>query len=47
MVETLQDKNLIQQYLKGDEKSLELLIAKYLKPIYSFSYKNILPANGA
>ena len=38
---TLEDKNLIQQYLKGDEKSLELLIAKYLKIIYSFIYKNV------
>lgn len=36
-----EDKNLIQQYLKGDEKSLELLVKKYLKPIYSFTYKNV------
>jgi RNA polymerase sigma-70 factor (ECF subfamily) len=35
------DKKLIQQYLKGDEKSLEVLIAKYLKLIYSFVYKNV------
>jgi RNA polymerase sigma-70 factor (ECF subfamily) len=41
MTEKLEDKNLIQQYLKGDEKALEILIAKYLKPIYSFTYKNV------
>jgi RNA polymerase sigma-70 factor, ECF subfamily len=36
-----EDRKLIQQYLKGDEKSLELLIQKYLKPIYRFIYKNV------
>lgn len=41
MPETLLDKNLIQQYLKGDEKSLELLINKYLKQIYGFVYKSV------
>lgn len=35
-----QDKKLIQQYLKGDEKALELLVEKYSRPIYSFVYKN-------
>ncbi|MCX6721516.1 MAG: RNA polymerase sigma factor [Candidatus Staskawiczbacteria bacterium] len=38
---TIEDKKLIQQYLKGDEKSLEMLIGKYIKPIYSFVYKNV------
>jgi RNA polymerase sigma-70 factor (ECF subfamily) len=33
------DKNLISQYLKGEEKALEILIKRYLKPIYGFSYK--------
>ena len=33
------DKQLIINYLKGDEKSLELLIQSYLKPIYSFVYR--------
>jgi len=33
------DKKLIIRYLGGDEESLELLIARYLKPIYSFAYK--------
>ena len=41
MSETLVDKKLIQQYLKGDEESLEILIKKYLKQIYNFVYKNI------
>lgn len=41
MAETLSDNNLIKNYLKGDEKSLEILIGRYLKPIYSFIYKNV------
>jgi RNA polymerase sigma-70 factor (ECF subfamily) len=32
------DRELIKKSLQGDEKSLELLIKKYLKPIYSFSF---------
>ncbi len=35
------DEELIMQYLSGDEKSLELLIARYLKPIYSFVYRYV------
>jgi len=35
------DKDIISQYLKGDEKSLEFLVKKYLKPIYGFVYKNV------
>jgi RNA polymerase sigma-70 factor, ECF subfamily len=35
------DKEIIQKYLAGDEKSLEFLIQKYLKPIYGFVYKNV------
>jgi RNA polymerase sigma-70 factor (ECF subfamily) len=41
MLETLEDKELIKNYLRGDEKSLEILVKRYLKPIYSFSYKNV------
>ena len=37
----INDKELISRYLKGNEKSLEILIARYLKPIYGFVYKNI------
>ena len=35
------DEQLIEKYLKGDKKSLEVLIKRYLKPIHSFVYKNI------
>jgi len=35
------DQQLIAQYLKGNEQSLEILIKRYLKPIYSFVYKDI------
>ncbi len=41
MLDGLEDKNLIQQYLKGDERSLEVLVKKYMKPIYGFVYKNV------
>jgi RNA polymerase sigma-70 factor (ECF subfamily) len=30
------DEQLVANYLKGDEKSLEVLIQQYLRPIYSF-----------
>jgi len=33
------DSQLIADYLKGDEKSLEILFGRYLKPIYSFVYR--------
>ena len=33
------DKNLIEQYLKGNQGSLDILIERYLKPIYGFVYK--------
>lgn len=32
------DENLIRQYRKGDEKSFEILIQKYLKSLYNFVY---------
>ena len=35
------DQQLIAGYLKGDEKSLEILIHRYLKPIYSFVYRYV------
>ncbi len=41
MAINISDEKLIHQYLGGDEKSLEFLIAKYLKPIYGFIYKNV------
>ncbi|MFN3301830.1 MAG: RNA polymerase sigma factor [Patescibacteria group bacterium] len=33
------DENLIDQYLKGDERALEILIKRYLKPIFSFIFR--------
>jgi len=41
MLSEKSDSEIIQQYLKGDEQSLEVLIKKYLKPIYGFIYKNV------
>lgn len=35
------DEKLISQYLNGDEKSLEILVGLYLKPIYSFIYRYV------
>lgn len=35
------DEKLINAYLKGDEKSLEVLIKRYLKPLYSFVYRYV------
>jgi len=34
----LNDEELISGYLAGDKKSLEILIGRYLKPIYNFVY---------
>jgi len=36
IMEGRNDKELINLYLEGDEKSLEILIKRYLKPIYNF-----------
>ena len=41
MSEILQDNELIKRYLKGDSGALDLLIEKYLKVIYGFTYKNV------
>ncbi len=35
------DQQLIADYLAGDEKSLEILYSRYLKPIYSFAYRYV------
>ncbi len=37
-MKNISDEQLIADYLKGDEKSLEVLIKRYLRPIYSFVY---------
>lgn len=33
------DEQLVQNFLAGDEKSFELLVDKYLKPLYNFTYQ--------
>lgn len=43
----LSDEQLIANYLKGDEKSLEILVKQYLKPIYSFVYHYVGEAGEA
>ncbi len=35
------DQQLIADYLAGDEKLLEVIVSRYLKPIYSFVYKYV------
>jgi len=35
------DQQLVADYIAGNEKSLEILIKRYLKPIYSFSYRYV------
>ena len=35
-MEKYSDEQLIGEYLNGDEKALEFLIARYLKPVYGF-----------
>jgi RNA polymerase sigma-70 factor (ECF subfamily) len=35
------DAKLVKDFLKGNEKSLDFLVLKYLKPIYTFVYRNI------
>ena len=41
MSEELEDKKLIQKYLKGEIQALDFLITRYFKVIYSFIYKNV------
>jgi RNA polymerase sigma-70 factor, ECF subfamily len=38
---TVTDGQLVNQYLKGDEVSLEILIKKYLKQVYNFIYRYV------
>lgn len=40
-LEEKDDQTIIYEYLQGDEQALEILVKRYLKPIYSFIYKNI------
>lgn len=41
MTEEKDDKAIIYEYLKGDQRALEFLVKRYLKPIYSFVYRNV------
>lgn len=41
------DEQLVADYLKGDEESLNILVGRYLKPIYSFVYRYIRSAGDA
>ena len=41
------DQQLIADYLQGDEASLEFLVGRYLKPIYSFTYRYVGNAQDA
>ena len=36
-----EDKKLISDYLSGDERSLEILIARYIKSVYNFAHRNV------
>lgn len=47
-LEPYSDQNLVKEYLKkGDEKSLEFLVKKYLKPIFNFAYRYSLSTQEA
>ena len=41
MLETLEDKELIKKYLKGEARAFDFLVEKNLKLIYNFVYKNV------
>lgn len=38
-MENYSDEKLVRNYLKGNEESLEVLVRKYLKPIFSFVFR--------
>ncbi len=40
-MQSCSDKQLINHYLQGDEKSLEFLVKRYLKPIYGFVFRQV------
>ncbi len=46
-MQNFSDQQLISAYLKGDEKALEILIKRYLKPIYGFAYRYVGNAQNA
>jgi len=40
-VKSYTDEQLVIDYLKGNTESLEILIKRYLKPIFSFTYRRV------
>ena len=40
-MQNLNDYQLIKSYLKGNDASLEVLVQKYLKPIYGFVFSYV------
>lgn len=46
-MENKTDGQLIGDYLEGDEKSLEVLVKRYLKPVYAFVFRNVGNAQDA
>ena len=40
------DEQLVTDYLKDDEETLEILIKRYLKPIYSFAFRLVRNGEG-
>lgn len=43
----IKDEDLIQNYLQGDERSFEILVKRYLKPIYRFIYQYVSNSQNA
>lgn len=37
-MQNLTDEQLVEKYLKGEKQALEILVARYLKPIYGLAY---------
>jgi len=37
----MKDEILVKRYLAGDEKALEIILSRYLKPIYGFIYRYV------
>lgn len=38
-MDNLSDEQLVKRYLKGDPSALEILVRRYLKPLYNFVFK--------
>lgn len=46
-IKDIKDEDLIQNYLQGDERSFEILVKRYLKPIYRFIYQYVSNSQNA